>query len=87
MNFADYKTLLFTRRGRVLEITMNRPDKLNAVDEVMHAELARVFVDASNDPDCDIVVLTGAGRAFSAGGDIDWMQRMIDDVAKRGKRE
>ncbi len=81
MNFADYKTLLFTRRGRVLEITMNRPDKLNAVDEVMHAELARVFVDASNDPDCDIVVLTGAGRAFSAGGDIDWMQRMIDDPA------
>lgn len=81
MNFADYKTLLFTRRGRVLEITMNRPDKLNAVDEVMHAELARVFVEASNDPDCDIVVLTGAGRAFSAGGDIDWMQRMIDDPA------
>ena len=81
MNFADYKTLLFTRRGRVLEITMNRPDKLNAVDEVMHAELARVFVEASNDSNCDIVVLTGAGRAFSAGGDIDWMQRMIDDPA------
>jgi enoyl-CoA hydratase len=81
MNFADYKTLLFTRRGRVLEITMNRPDKLNAVDEVMHAELARVFVEAANDPDCDVVVLTGAGRAFSAGGDIDWMQRMIDDPA------
>ena len=52
MNFADYKTLLFTRRGRVLEITMNRPDKLNAVDEVMHAELARGFVEASNNPDC-----------------------------------
>ena len=81
MNFADYKTLLFTRRGRVLEITMNRPEKLNAVDEVMHAELARVFVEASNDSNCDIVVLTGAGRAFSAGGDIDWMQRMIDDPA------
>jgi enoyl-CoA hydratase len=81
MNFADYKTLLFARRGRVLEITMNRPDKLNAVDDVMHAELARVFVEASNDSDCDIVMLTGAGRAFSAGGDIDWMQRMIDDPA------
>ncbi|MEJ7929406.1 enoyl-CoA hydratase-related protein [Ramlibacter sp. AN1015] len=78
MNFASYETLLFNRRGRVLEITMNRPDKLNAVDEAMHAELARVFVDASNDPDSDIVVLTGAGRAFSSGGDIDWMQQMID---------
>lgn len=78
---ANYKTLLFKRRGRTLEITMNRPDKLNAVDEAMHAELARVFVDVSNDPDCDVAVLTGAGRAFSSGGDIDWMQKMIDQPA------
>lgn len=78
---ANYKTLLFKRRGRTLEITMNRPDKLNAVDEAMHAELARVFVHVSNDPDCDVAVLTGAGRAFSSGGDIDWMQKMIDQPA------
>jgi enoyl-CoA hydratase len=76
-----YKTLLCRRRGRVLEITLNRPERLNAVDEAMHEELARVFVDVSNDPDSDIAVLTGAGRAFSAGGDIDWMQKMIDDPA------
>lgn len=81
MNFAEYKTLVFERRGRVLEITMNRPEKLNAVDEAMHAELARVFVDVSNDPECDIAILTGAGRAFSAGGDIEWMQKMIDQPA------
>ena len=81
MKFADYKTLVFARRGRVLEITMNRPEKLNAVDEAMHEELARVFVDASNDPESDIVVLTGTGRAFSSGGDIDWMQKMIDQPA------
>ncbi len=81
MNFAEYKTLIFERRGRVLEITMNRPEKLNAVDEAMHAELARVFVDVSSDPECDIAVLTGAGRAFSAGGDIEWMQKMIDQPA------
>lgn len=81
MNFADYKTILFARRGRVLEITLNRPDKLNAVDEAMHEELARVFTEASADSESDIVVLTGAGRAFSAGGDIDWMQKMIDQPA------
>lgn len=90
--YTSYKTLLFNRRGRVLEITMNRPDKLNAVDEAMHAELARVFVDVSNDPDCDVAVLTGAGRAFSSGGDIDWMQKMIDNpssfekTAREGKQ-
>lgn len=81
MQFGEYNTLTFSRRGRVLEITMNRPEKLNAVDEAMHAELARVFVDVSNDPECDIAVLTGAGRAFSSGGDIDWMQKMIDEPA------
>lgn len=79
MNFGDYEKILFKRRGRVIEITLNRPDRLNAVDERMHTELARLFTDVSNDPDCDIAVLTGAGRAFSSGGDIDWMQSMIDE--------
>lgn len=81
MEFASYETLLFRRRGRVLDVTLNRPAKLNAVDERMHEELARVFVDISNDPGCDVAVLTGAGRAFSAGGDIEWMQKMIDQPA------
>jgi len=78
MNFDAYQTLQFKRRGRVLEITLNRPDKLNAVDEQMHEELSRLFVDVGADADSDVVVLTGAGRAFSSGGDIDWMQKMID---------
>lgn len=79
MKFSDYQALHFERKGRVLEITMNLPETLNAVSEVMHEELARVFVDVSNDPDSDIVVLTGAGTAFSSGGDIKWMQSSIDD--------
>ena len=78
MEFNNYKTFQFERRGKVLEVTFNRPDKLNAVDEQMHAELATLFTDISNDPDSQVIVLTGAGRAFSAGGDIDWMQKMID---------
>ncbi len=81
MRFTDYQTLQFERRERVLTITLNRPEKLNAVDAEMHEELARVFVDVANDPDSEVVVLTGAGRAFSSGGDIDWMQSMIDEPA------
>lgn len=79
MSFQAYRTLSFERRGRVLEITMNRPDTLNAVDEVMHEELARVFTDASNDEGSDIVILTGAGRAFSSGGDVGFFQKMLDE--------
>lgn len=77
--FEDYRNILFNRRGRVLEVTLNRPEKLNATDAVLHTELARVFTEISNDPDSDIVVLTGAGRAFSAGGDVAWMQDSIDE--------
>lgn len=80
MQFDNYKTLAFERRGRILTITINRPDQFNAVNAVLHEELARVFYDANTDPDSDVVVLTGAGKAFCAGGDIGWMQDMIDDT-------
>ena len=80
MNFDAYRTVSFSRRGRVLTMTMNRPEKLNAVNQRMHEELAKVFQEVSNDPDSDIVILTGAGRAFSAGGDFNWFQDMIDDA-------
>jgi enoyl-CoA hydratase len=78
MHFDDYKTIQFHRRERVLYVTFNRPDVLNAVNELMHEELAQVFHDCSKDPDSDVVVVTGAGRAFCAGGDIEWMQDAID---------
>ncbi|MYM63917.1 enoyl-CoA hydratase/isomerase family protein [Pseudomaricurvus sp. HS19] len=66
-----YETLQLTRDGRVLTITMNRPDQLNAVNLKLHEELAEVFIAAAKDDESDVVVLTGAGRAFSAGGDLD----------------
>lgn len=81
MAYEAYRDLAITLEDRVLTITMNRPDKLNAVGETMHTELARIFTDAALDPEVDVVVLTGAGRAFSAGGDIEWMQKMIDEDA------
>ena len=80
-DFSAYKTIQHSRRGRVLTLTLNQPDKLNAVSEQMHTELASLFNDAADDPDSDVIVLTGAGRAFSAGGDIEWMQSAIDDPA------
>jgi len=82
MRYQQYKSLMVDVAGRIATVTMNRPDKLNAVDEAMHEELARIFIDLNEDQDIDIVVLTGAGRAFSSGGDIAWMQEMIDDPAR-----
>lgn len=66
----SYNTLLLERKGRLLTITLNRPDALNAVNLDMLEELADVFSYAFLDKGSDVVVLTGAGRAFSAGGDL-----------------
>ncbi len=79
MKQSDYETIRIDRRGRVLTLTMNRPDVLNAVSARLHTELSQVFYDAARDPESDVIVLTGAGRAFCAGGDVDWMQAAIDD--------
>ena len=79
MNQNHYETIRIDRRGRVLTLTMNRPDSLNAVNARLHEELSRVFRDAAKDPDSDVIVLTGAGRAFCAGGDVEWMQDAIDN--------
>ena len=77
--YDNYKTILAERRGRILTLTLNRPAQLNAANAELHSELSRIFVDARHDDEADIVVLTGAGRAFCAGGDIAWMQKAIDE--------
>jgi enoyl-CoA hydratase len=89
---SDYKTISHSRRGRVLTLELNQPDKLNAIGGAMHDELSSIFLAANDDPDSDVIVLTGAGRTFSAGGDIEWMQKAIDEpkvfdrIAREGKR-
>lgn len=82
MNFAEYSTLLFERRGRLLYTSFNRPEALNAIGRVAHAELVRFFSELATDSDTDVVILSGVGRAFSAGGDLDYVQEMIDDPDK-----
>src|SRR5262245_56987894 len=75
-NYDSYAAIAAARDGRTLTLTLNRPDALNAVDGRMHAELARIFHDVALDDAVDVVILTGAGRAFCAGGDLDWIAAM-----------
>lgn len=69
--------------GPVRIVTLNRPDTLNAVDAELHHAIAAVWDELARDADARAVVLTGAGKAFSAGGDFGLLQRMVDDVAVR----
>jgi enoyl-CoA hydratase/carnithine racemase len=85
----SYRRLLLVDGGdHVLRLVMNRPEQLNAVDELMHRELAAVFPRIAADRKIRVVVLTGAGRAFSAGGDLDWLGRLSElDAYRKVMRE
>jgi enoyl-CoA hydratase len=64
-------------------VTLNRPDALNAVNAPLHAALVRVWRDLAADDDVAAVILTGAGRAFSAGGDLAWFAEISADRSLR----
>jgi enoyl-CoA hydratase len=82
MAFEGYTRFEFSRQGRILTATIAAPGSVNAVDQALHAELARVFADLQHDPDSDLIILTGKGRAFCAGGDFDWFDEQIANPAK-----
>ena len=83
MDYGGYQHLLFERHDHgVLLITLNRPESYNAANEVMHAELARVWTDVAADDQARVAVVTGAGKAFSSGGDLAMVERMAGDYGK-----
>jgi enoyl-CoA hydratase len=69
--------------GSVRVVRLNRPDVLNGANRLMHQSLARLWDHLSNDADARVVVVTGAGSTFSAGGDFGYMQENIDDEEMR----
>jgi enoyl-CoA hydratase len=84
--FDSYQRLIFDRpRDGVLRVTMNNPERLNAADALMHRELASVWRDIDADAETRAVVLTGAGKAFSAGGDFSMIEAIMDDFETRAR--
>ncbi len=88
----QFNELLLERQGRLLRLTFNRPDAMNAINLALHDELAEALWFCQGDPDSDLIVITGAGRAFSAGGDLDHLKRnaetprLFDHEARMAKR-
>jgi len=73
MKDTTYRTLELSQTpDGVLTIALNRPERLNAINETLHEELADVFTVVADWGDVHVIVLTGRGSAFSAGGDADW---------------
>jgi len=63
--------VLYARDGRLARVTLNRPERLNAIDDAMPRELAAAVAEANRDPGVHAIVLAGAGRAFCAGYDLE----------------
>jgi enoyl-CoA hydratase/carnithine racemase len=76
----SYETLILKKKDGIATLTLNRPDNLNALNDTMQDECMEVFEDLAKDDDVRVVVITGAGRAFSAGADIK--QRFLDPIEK-----
>lgn len=70
MAATEFKLLIYEKRGRVAEITLNRPSQLNALSIELYQELGDAIEVAGSDPDLRVVTITGSGRAFSTGGDL-----------------
>ncbi len=71
MNYDHYSFLAIDKRpSGVAVITMNRPDVLNAADPAGHDEMGQIWLDLGKDPEVKVALITGAGRGFSAGGDL-----------------
>ena len=79
MIYDGYANLLFERRGRVLVVSMSNPPT-NPMTPQMHTELSRVFRQINDDAETAVVVLTGAGDAFSSGGNVKNMARRVEEA-------
>jgi enoyl-CoA hydratase len=69
--------------GPVRTVVINRPAELNAVNQALHWALANVWQRLAADRAARVVIVTGAGRAFCAGGDLDWITSFLDDPVAR----
>jgi enoyl-CoA hydratase len=82
VDYADFQHLrVERRRGGVVVVTLDRPEVLNAANVRMHREMSEVWAVIDDDDDARVSVVTGAGRAFSAGGDLDMIEEMTHDYA------
>ena len=75
--------LIVEAHGPVRIVVVNRPDELNAVNKALHWALANIWRQLAADREAQVVILTGAGRAFSAGGDLGWITSFLHDPVAR----
>jgi methylglutaconyl-CoA hydratase len=87
MNSNKIETLTYNVENKVARVTLNRPDVHNAFNAVMIRELMMVFDDIALRSGIRVVVITGAGKSFCAGADLNWMRRVKDYSYEQNLKE
>ena len=77
-----FDTILVEKKEKIATVTLNRPEQMNALDLVMRRELISALTDITGDHSVRVLVLTGAGKAFCAGGDISTMDGVTAPAAR-----
>src|SRR5207237_6725410 len=87
MDYSDYVELKIRRlEPGILEIVMGEEGgKLSVTNARMHAELASIWLDVDRDPEARVAILRGAGKGFSAGGDLAMVEEMTHNFATRAR--
>jgi enoyl-CoA hydratase len=86
MDYSSYADLkVRTLEPGILEIVMGEEGELAVATANAHAEMARIWLDIDRDPECRVAVLRGAGKGFSAGGDLGMVEQMTYDFAVRAR--
>ena len=78
----SYQTILLDTEGRVANLTLNRPEKMNAIDETMERELVDALGLVGRDDGINVLVMTGAGQAFCSGVDLSYPVLRAEDADK-----
>jgi enoyl-CoA hydratase len=86
MDYSSYEFLKVEVANRVATVTLNRPDKLNAVNAALHHEFEQIWLDLAEDRDVNAILLTGTGKAFSIGGDITSRDKPTKSKGRGGRR-
>lgn len=79
----EYTTLTFTQQGPIAKVVLNRPDILNRMDDVTTAELVDVIEQMRRPGDARVLIFASTGSAFSAGGDLEEVRRLVEDHDRR----
>lgn len=83
----EFQTILYNIADHVALVMLNRPDKHNAINDIMIEELIEIFLMLKEDPDIRVIILTGNGKSFCSGADLQWMKSVVNNTFEENYNE